>query len=203
MSEAAPSQVIDVLPPEGEEENPLAPHERPWPRVWMAPFLQSLSMIPDVSSACRVATVGRSTVYENRDRNPDFRSAWDEALELCRDLIQRNAHRWITTGVPVKQVKRHTKTKKDAAGNILETIEETFETEGSERSATLMIFWLKAWYPDRYRWSERVEATGADGGPIRVESLDSIDRQIAELEAEIIRRDRYGPVEEELAEIEA
>lgn len=174
-------------------EPPLAPHERDWPLVWQSPFLRSLSLIPDVSSACRVAHVGRTTVYRHRDSNPAFLEAWDEALELCRDLIQRTAHTWATTGVPVKNVRSRTVTKKDASGNVIETTTEVVETEGAERSATMMIFWLKAWYPDRYRWAERLESTGAGGGPIRIEGIDAVDAQIEKLEAELARNDATSP----------
>jgi hypothetical protein len=168
----------DVEEPDGP---PLAPHERDWARVWQSPFLRSLSLIPDVSAACRVAHVGRTTVYATRDKDLEFRDAWREALELCRDLIQRTAHMWATTGVPVKSAKTRTVRKTDAAGNVIETTTETVETETSERSATMMIFWLKAWYPDRYRWAEKQEAL------VRIESLENIDAQIEELEQEASR----------------
>lgn len=202
MTEQAVTEApADVLPP--------PPGERQWPRPWMGPFLQALSVLPDVSSACRIARIGRTTAYEARDgvpeRNgkperlpvPGFAEAWEEAVALARDMVVQNAHRWITTGVPVRSVRTKTVRKTDASGSVIETTTETIETEGSERSSTLMIFWLKAWYPERFRWSERVEATGADGGPIRVESLDAIDRQIAELAAELEARDAAAVPESE------
>lgn len=160
----------------------------------MAPFLRSLSVLPDVSSACRVARIGRTRCYEARNTIPAFQQAWDEALELAADLIQRQAHTWITTGVPVRSSRTVTKTKTAANGTVTETVTEEVVSESAERSATLMIFWLKAHYPERYRWSERVEATGIEGGPIRVESLSSIDAQIEELAAELAARGQGDPV---------
>jgi hypothetical protein len=165
---------------EPDEELPAPPGERDWPQHWQGPFLSALSLLPDISSACRASRIGRATAYRYRDSDQAFRDAWDEALELARDSMQRIARQWATVGVPVRT--RRTK-RKVKNGVVIE--EETIETEAAERSATMMIFWLKAWYPDRYRWSERVETTGAEGGPIRIESLDSIDRQIEKLSEEL------------------
>lgn len=163
---------------------PPAPADRPWPEVWQPAFFRSLSLIPDVSAACRVARVSRDTAYRHQKTNPEFAAAWTEALELARDFIQRQAHQLATTGLPVR--KRRVRTKTDAEGKVIERIEE--EYDDVERSATMMIFWLKAWYPDRYRWSERHEHTGPDGAPVQVTPLSEIDREIAELSALLATR---------------
>lgn len=170
------------------DEQYVAPHERRWKRPWMSPFLQALAIVPDVTSACRYADVSRQTVYTHRERNADFSSAWDEAYEHARDLVQRTAHSWITTGVPVKRKHTKTVTKTDAKGNVIEQSTTVDETETAERSAQLMIFWLKAFYPDRFRFAEKTEVTGAEGGPVRLESVDKIDREIAELTALLEQR---------------
>lgn len=203
MGDAGQGETATKRPADAEldDEQPVAaPHERPWSRPWQAPFLRSLGLIPDVSSACRSAGVGRATVYRNRDSDGAFRDAWDEALEIARDNVQRVAHNWITVGVPVRSRRTRTVTKTTADGEVTTTTE-TIESESAERSSTLMIFWLKAWYPERYRWSERFEATGAEGGPIRVESLDTIDAQIAQLSDELAARAHHAgdPVPDEPA----
>lgn len=181
-----------------EEENlPVLPADRSWPRPWMAPFLRSLSLLPDVSSACRIARIARSAAYANREKTPGFADAWDEALELAQDFVLRQAHTWVTTGVPVRSTRTVTKRKLNQAGEILETITETTESESAERSATMMIFWLKAFHPERFRWSERAEVTGAEGGPIRIETLSVIDAQIAKLAAELGDRAGLEPIPDE------
>lgn len=173
------------------------PADRDWTLPWIGPFLKALSVLPDVASACRLARVSRSTAYEARDGRPareghparkpvpGLAEAWKEALELAQDFVVRHAHTWITTGIPVRSSRTVTRVKKAADGTVLETTTETTESEAAERSATLMIFWLKAFHPERFRWSERAEVTGADGGPIRIESIDEIDRMIGELTAEL------------------
>lgn len=176
-----------------DDAQDLPPHERPWAFPWQKPFLETLSLMPDVSAACRIAGISRPRAYALRGSDAAFAQAWDEALEQARDLVQRRAHEWITQGVPVRSVR--TKRKMNAKGEMIE--EEVIETVGSERSATLMIFWLKAWYPDRYRWAERVESTGADGGPLRIETVETIDRQIAELTSELEARRARGVGQDE------
>ena len=165
-----------------EEYTP--PHERKWKRPWQARFLRAMSLIDDASSACRIANVSKTTAYRNRESDPEFAAAWDEARESARDLVERTAHQWITTGVPVKNVRTRTVTK-TVKGELVEETTETVETLSAERSATLMIFWLKAHHPERYRFAERLETTGAGGGPVRIETVESIDRQIEKLAAEL------------------
>jgi hypothetical protein len=175
-----PAAATFERPDIAEEEKALpAPADRGWPKQWHRIFLQALSSLPDVTAACRLAGISKNHVYRTRHETPEFERAWDDALELARDSVERRAYQWIMTGVPVK--KTVTK-RKDGV-----VVEET-TTESTETNATLMIFWLKAWNPDRYRWAERVETTGADAGPSQVESIDRIDRQIAELSTELGQR---------------
>lgn len=202
-----------VQDPGAGEEPAKAPHEREWPKGWHGLFLHSLGLIPDVSSACRVARISRGTAYRARDGEvvtkhgervrigiiPGFKEAWEEALANARDRVEQVVHTWITTGVPVRSVTTKTRRKIGEGGVLLEEITERFETESAERSATLAKFWLMAWHPGRYRWADRVEATGAGGGPIQVESLNQIDAQIAALSAELEARAAGAPVPDEPA----
>lgn len=171
--------------PPGEDPAalPALPAEREWNYTWQQPFLRALSVLPDVSSACRLARIGRPRAYQVRREDPEFAGAWDEALEMAHDFVHRQLHTWVTTGVPVRSVRTVTKRKTDRDGNVIDTTTETVETVGAERSAQLMQFWMKAWKPERYR--DRVELTGAEGGPIRIETVDELDAKIAALAAEI------------------
>jgi hypothetical protein len=186
----------DDVQPDGEY---LHPADREWPRPWMSTFLRALSLVPEVTSASRVARISKASIYTWRKDLPEFAEAWDEALEMAKDYVVRHAHTWLTTGVPVRSLRTVTKRKTDAEGRVIETTTETVETESAERSATLMIFWLKAFHPDRFRWSERAEITGADGGPVRIESIEEIDRRIAELAEELEQTAGGEPVPDEPA----
>lgn len=183
--------IVPLEPPDiAEDEKALpAPADRGWERQWQRIFLQSLSSLPDVTAACRLAGISKQHVYKVRETDDDFALAWADALELARDAVERRAYQWIMTGVPVKKTVKRTKTK---GGVVVE--EETTSTESAETNATLMIFWLKAHFPDRYRWSERAELTGADGGAIKIEPLSALDRQIEELSAELASRARQSAV---------
>jgi len=77
---------------------------------------------------------------------------------------------------------------------IIDETTETVETEAAERYGPMLIFLLKAHFPDRYRWSERIETTGAEGGPIRFESITELDQKIAALHEELRVRAGSDPV---------
>ncbi len=51
-------------------------------------MLESLSEFANVSQACKDAGVGRSTVYQRRDKDDLFRAQWDAAIEEAIDGIE-------------------------------------------------------------------------------------------------------------------
>lgn len=182
---AAPE--ADEIP---EADRALMPADRPWTKQWHKIFMLSLQSIPNVNAACRMAGISRSRAYATRDELPAFAAAWEDALAIAHDSVERRAYQWIMTGVPVRRTVKRTRTKVNDKG-VMEIVEsEETTTESAETSATLMIFWLKSWMPDRYNQPDRHETTGAEGGPIQIESIDHIDRQIAELTAELAARGR-------------
>ena len=148
-----------------------------WP-VWAEPLLTRVRRSFSVSRACEEVSIGRATVYRLRARDETFAVALDDAREEALDLLEERLHQAANTGIPV--VVETTKTFKDG------TVEKTVR-KGFEFHPTAAMFMLKRWRPE-YRDSYRVETTGADGGPIQVESIDRIDRQIAELSAELATR---------------
>lgn len=44
-------------------------------------FLNELREVPNVTRACRALSLTRRLVYNHRRDDPDFREAWDEAIE--------------------------------------------------------------------------------------------------------------------------
>ena len=171
-----------------EKIESLAPHERRWRTAWQGPFLQAMSLIDDVSSACRIANISRASAYRVREEDKAFAEAWDEARDHARDLVERTAHEWITTGVPVKQKRTRTITKTDDNNKVIETTTTVEETESAERSATLMIFWLKAHFPERYRFAERFEHAGDAGGPIEIAvTKEEIDTAVERFSSTVVR----------------
>ena len=60
-------------------------YERP---AWPDRFLTALRNKGTISGAAKVADVGRRTVYDEMDRNPDFKRDVYEILDECVDLVE-------------------------------------------------------------------------------------------------------------------
>ena len=54
-------------------------------------FLRQLSLLPNVSAACRAANIGRSAAYAWKHEDEDFSAAWDEAVEEATDELEQVA----------------------------------------------------------------------------------------------------------------
>lgn len=66
---------------------------RPAVKGWQETFLAALRECPSVKAAQLAANIGRSTVYEHRDDDPDFKAAWDDALAEGIDAMEGEAMR--------------------------------------------------------------------------------------------------------------
>lgn len=51
---------------------------------WAPPFLVALERSGMIRASARAVGVGRRTVYDRRERDPEFRAMWDEALAPFR-----------------------------------------------------------------------------------------------------------------------
>ena len=97
MSDGESDAAIEaVLAVHGEQSapvyaRPVANDNPAWRAAAKAAFLSALAMGRSVRQGCRVANVGRTTVYEWRDNDDDFRRAWLDAeqdgLDLHEDLV--------------------------------------------------------------------------------------------------------------------
>jgi hypothetical protein len=61
------------------------PKER---RDWRPVFLEAYGRLGIISGACKVAKVGRTNVYTERVRNPEFAEAWDEVEQHGIDEVE-------------------------------------------------------------------------------------------------------------------
>ena len=96
-----------------------------------------------VTAACRVAKVGRRTVYDARI-DEEFAAAWDEIEQETTDVMEREAYRRAVDGVPEPLV---------SAGKHV--------TDVRKYSDTLLIFMLKGRRPEKFRENVKVEHGGA------------------------------------------
>lgn len=125
-------------------------------------FLETLRTGASTYVAAKAANIARSTVYDWRDRDPDFRKAWDDAEASGTDLLEQEAWRRAHDG-NTKPVFH----KGEVVGHV------------REYSDPLTMFLLKGRRPEKY--NDRKELTGLGGGPLQVESVSDLElaRQLA------------------------
>jgi transposase-like protein len=106
-------------------------------------LLDMLSTGKSVYKAASAAGIARSTAYEWRDSDPEFKARWDEALEAGIDAMEDEAHRRAVEGVdkPVFY-------QGEVCGEV------------REYSDTLLIFQLKARRPEKYRENVNLNHSG-------------------------------------------
>lgn len=112
-------------------------------------FLVELAETANVRAATAKTKIARGTWYDLRARDAEFKTKWDEAVELgtcaLEDEAVRRAHRGVDKPV-FYQGKR--------CGTV------------REYSDTLLIFMLKARRPEKYRDNSSVEISGKGGKSI-------------------------------------
>lgn len=147
------------------KRRPQGQHAKPG---WLEAFLAAFEETHLVTEAAKRAGIHRDTAYERRGRDPEFARRWSEAEERSTELLEREAYRRAAVGT-----ERPVFYKGKEVGAV------------REYSDVLLIFLLKARRPAVYR--ERVEHTGAGGGPLEhrvaLDLSKLTDEQLAALEA--------------------
>lgn len=144
--------------------------------AWQAAFLSALAVNGNVYAAAKAADCSRSNAYETRNADPAFAAAWDSALEEAADRLELEAVRRAHDGVnePVIHQGQLMGIWVDENGD--RTIEgapgaKMVPLTVKKYSDTLLIFLLKGAKPQKFRENVRQEVTGADGGPLQVQSV--------------------------------
>lgn len=117
-------------------------------------FLTLLSETCNVTKSAQAIGISRQCAYDNRDADPAFASAWDNAIEEAVDLLEQEAQRRAFKGT-----QRPVFHQGKECGVI------------QEYSDTLAIFLLKAHRPKKYRERSSIEHSGPDGGPIQTHAI--------------------------------
>ncbi|RMF70364.1 MAG: terminase [Alphaproteobacteria bacterium] len=126
-------------------------HQSRWTEPQRKRFLDVLRKSANVSAAARAVGMSRSSAYQLRRQDPEFRAAWDEALEEALDLLEAELWRRALKGVvrPVFYGGRR-------CGMI------------RSYSDQLGMFLLKAHRPERYgaltRGRRELDEEGEEGG---------------------------------------
>lgn len=106
-------------------------------------MLTTFAECGNVTQACKIANIGRTTHYEWMRDDPDYVKAFNDALEQAADRLEQEARRRAVEGTskPVFY-------KGEECGYI------------QEYSDTLLIFLLKGARPEKYRDNIKQEITG-------------------------------------------
>lgn len=114
-------------------------------------FLTELARMANVTAAAKKSKVPRSTAYDWYNADGEFAAAWDEAIDVAIDSLEKAAWRRARDGVlkPVYQ-------RGEKVGQV------------REYSDQLMITLLKAHRPDKYRERTQTELVGAGGNELEI-----------------------------------
>ncbi len=135
-------------------------------------FLTVLAASCNVTKAAKAIGVSRELLYDWRDKDPEFAAAWERAVTLGVEALEDIAHVRAFDGLdkPVYQ-------SGVEVGKI------------REYSDTMAIFLLKAHKPKKYRENQRIEMTGADGGPVQIDDTAAAARLAALLTLAKLRKE--------------
>lgn len=139
-------------------------------------FLDALAAGATIADAARLAGLGYRTVYDWRNKDPEFATEWEEAYRQGGDVLAAEAHRRAVTGVeePIHY-----------QGNVIGYV--------TRYSDTLLMMLLKAHDPERYcdrarlaaitrRWAKEDAANGV-GNTIPATAVLALLQQIASQKA--------------------
>lgn len=112
-------------------------------------FVKALREGATVGEACKESNIGYRTSWDWREKDPEFAAAWAAAVEEGVDLLEAEARRRARDGT--------VKTIYNKDGQVV--------AEERVYSDPLMTLLLKG--RRKQVFSERVEQTGPDGGPVQ------------------------------------
>lgn len=115
-------------------------------------FFATLAKTGQVTHASDVAKIDRRYAYRLRESDAEFAERWDQALETYADAIEAAAYQRAVEG-----------TDKGVyyLGDLVAT--------EKQYSDSLLALMLKAKRRREYGDQSKMELTGADGGPVKVE----------------------------------
>jgi len=132
-------------------------------------FLKLLSETGNISLCAKLCNISHTTLYLQKNQNPDFNKSWEESIQFSSDQLESEARRRAYKG-------------------FLEPIWYEGQKVGIKRkfSDTLLIFLLKGLKPNKFRERTQTELIGKDGEDLNLLSLAKskltllIDRQVNE-----------------------
>jgi hypothetical protein len=128
---------------------------------WEPLFLEHLANSGNIFASAKAAKITRSTVYERRDNDPEFKAAMFSAFEDATDLLELEARRRAHDGVDEPHF--------GSGGPGLGTVQVGVVRKYSD---TLMSLLLKAHRPEKFR--ERYEVK--HDGNVSIDIIETVVR---------------------------
>jgi len=150
------------------------------PSDWRPAFLAALRQMPVLRHACETVGIDRATAWRNRQADPEFNAAVEEAMEEGIDLAEQEAIRrgvWGWEEPVIHQGQLMHTTAPD--GSVVPL---TVRKHSDQILALVLKGRRKRVYADRQ------EITGADGAPLQVDETERAARIAAILELARSRR---------------
>lgn len=177
------------------------PEPKPYPVIpnlaWRAVFLAALREYPVMRHACEASGVDRTTAWKNRNADPEFAAACDEAMQEGIDKAEKEAYRravhgWHEPVIHQGEMKYQHVFEAGEDGKIIPKV--ALDENGqpipltvNKFSDPLLQFVLKG--RRRGTYGDRTELTGAGGGPVALDDTTRNARLAALLAAAQLRRD--------------
>ena len=149
-------------------------------RNWENAFFAALEKTGVVAWAAKAAGVGRRTVYDHLQADPEFGERWQDALDTAADTLEGELIRRAVEGeqVPVYykgKVVGHTTRKSDALLVFaIKNLQRRREREVRKNSPLRRIFGVSGSYGRRRNFAPDVEDAG-DAGATVMEGLSDQD----------------------------
>jgi hypothetical protein len=128
-----------------------------WTKEKQERFLCALADNPNVSAVCQSEAISRATAYYERDRDEEFRAAWDAAVQLGTRALEDEA---------IRRAREGTEEPVFYQGAVCGSVR--------KYSDVLLIFLLKARDP-KYRERSALELSGPGGGPVQSVGIQTSD----------------------------
>lgn len=171
------------------------------PEGWRERFLAALSEVPVIQHACEAAGIERTTVWRLRKADADFEAQVQDAMEAGLDRAEHEAFRRAVSGYeePVidkgrlaYRYERYVEEGAEKFRPLLDAQGQPVPLTVRKHSDMLMTLILRGRRKQLY--AERIEQTGAGGGPVIIDSAKRASRLAALVGSAQARRDAEGAV---------
>lgn len=137
-------------------------------------FLEVLAQCGNVTQSCTAAGTVRQRVYEWREKDAEFATRWEDALDQAADVLEQEAFRRAVTGWDEPAISAG-KWVHDDEGNLVMI---------RKYDANLLMLLLKAARPEKYR--ENIKVSGSlDHNLVPRGELWTLSQQIVDAVADL------------------